>query len=163
MTKFCVGCALTFWGVWLISSRREGRVEEEDGDGGEEIGFGEVPVKGGVAGPVVTRGEVVALDGEVGRPQSRVGEEGRRGSVGRRRSMGGLLPGPIVAGYQLKAVAGEFGRVRGDVEAGLEEALQEREGGEGRRRSGSLGMVLDLLKRRGRRGLGEMEDGEEEE
>jgi len=73
-----------------------------------------------------------------GEPQS-----SRRNSLtpSHRRSISSLLPGPIVAGSQLKAV------VVGSVK-------KRRDEGAGRGRSKSLSFVLDLLKGRGRRGAG---------
>lgn len=97
------------------------------------------------------------------RPPSRLAEsEGSwrsRGAGGHRHSISGLIPGPIVAGYQLKAVMGDFVVRKRDEAEVLEETLQASEGG--RRRSGSLGVVLDMLGRRGRR-LGEEEEEERE-
>ncbi|PWW78043.1 DUF803-domain-containing protein [Tuber magnatum] len=71
-------------------------------------------------------------------------QSGRRNSLtpSHRRSFSSLLPGPIVAGSQLKAV------VVGSVKKRRDESA-------GRERSRSLSFVLDLLKvRRARRGSG---------
>ena len=67
-----------------------------------------------------------------------------------RRSISSLLPGPIVAGSQLKAV------VAGSVK-------KRRDEGTSRGRSKSLSFVLDLLKGRGRRGAGGGRGGGETE
>jgi magnesium transporter len=63
-----------------------------------------------------------------------------------RRSISSLLPGPIVAGYQLKAVMADYvvnpavGTLKG------KRRTEEEENTGGRERSRSLSMVLDLLK-----------------
>lgn len=87
--------------------------------------------------------------------------------VGNRHSIPTLMPGPIAAGYQLKVAVGDLvgGRTAGVLEEPGAYGVHEtggRDGGQRRRRSGSLGVVLDLLKQRGKKGPGEMDNGEDE-
>lgn len=209
MLKFCTGCALTFWGVWMISSRRKERVweDDEDIDGGYGTGgaaasidlgqhsldgdsrkgkhsrVGSISIAGipihqglsssdltssatprpGAARPMAARaisnGPMAALEASPsGTPTSRTGsyinpspgskppsrlisepqipsQDGasisrrpsRSGTAGgHRHSVSTLLPGSIVAGYQLKVVVGDLvgGRAKRDEDAG--EGLEVR-------------------------------------
>ncbi|KAH0610114.1 uncharacterized protein H6S33_012660 [Morchella sextelata] len=208
MVKFTTGCALTFWGVWLISSRRAGKHWDDeyaaaaDDDDDDHLPADLESAYGGTATanidlgkssralptaspaspassppprqqqrPAIVRGisasSIAILDAfpatpsagqsrmgsyVASRPPSRMGgEESPMGSVARRAAGGGvgmhrksvsnLLPGPLLIG--------DWARRGSEAEEG--------ERGEGRRRSGSLGVVLGLL---GSGGLGE-ESGEE--
>ncbi|KAH8148039.1 uncharacterized protein LAJ45_07803 [Morchella importuna] len=208
MIKFTTGCALTFWGVWLISSRRTGKQWDDEYPDDDDLPADIEAAYGGTATasidlgknnrslqqspaspantpppprqqsqrPPIVRGisasSIAILDSFPGtpsanpsrmgsyiasRPPSRLGGESPVGSVARRaagaggmgmhrKSVSNLLPGPLLIG--------DWSRRGSEVEDARDEG---REGREGRRRSGSLGVVLDLL---GRGGVGE-ESGEE--
>lgn len=166
MIKFCVGCGGTFLGVWMISSRRGRREwEDEDEEGVEgSIDLGPAGKRPRIdslddrpSQPVIVRGisssSVAMLDSFPATPNSRTNSyipghsplpPSRRDSVPpspsrHRKSISGLLPGPIVAGCQLKAFVGDSER---------REEEEEEEGVLGRRMSESLGVVLGLLRAR---------------
>lgn len=204
MIKFTTGCALTFWGVWLISSRRTGKQWDDEYPDDDDLPADIEAAYGGTATasidlgknnralqspaspvstpplrqqsqrPPIVRGisasSIAILDSFPGtpsanqsrmgsyiasRPPSRLGGESPVGSVARRaaagaggmhrKSVSNLLPGPLLIG--------DWSRRGSEVD----DARDGGEAREGRRRSGSLGVVLDLL---GRGGVGE-ESGEE--
>lgn len=203
MLKFITGCALTFWGVWLISSRRNGKQWDDPDDpddlddlaaAGSSYG-GTAPTANininlnrdptllksapassapppprGQQRPQIVRGisasSIAILDSFSGtptpgqsrmgsyissRPPSRLAEESPIGSVARRgglhrKSVSNLLPGPLLMGdfaSPARTRSRRNSEVDGYVGAGGEPG--GREIGVGRRRSGSLGVVLDLL------------------